>query len=217
MKRNAIYITAALTCILAAAMFTLAYSERKKRDYVGSEACGKCHAADAIGNQYDKWLRTPHAKAFLLLGTAGALEIAKKLSIKNPAEDRQCLRCHVTGGGQDPKLREEGVGCEACHGPGSDYYDYGNHADTVNRQGGYETAQKNGMYPVIGIKNIKKREKMCLHCHDSKRPCYPTTSKEIYRQSIPIQVIADMKKGGDPSKADSVNLKHQLIPPFPQY
>ena len=196
MTTRNIYIIAALTLILAAFPLTLVHSEKKKRDYVGSEVCGKCHSAEAIGNQYDRWLRTPHAKAVLLLGTTGALEIGKKLSIKNPGLDRQCLRCHATGGGVDPDLREEGVGCEACHGPGSEYNEYGSHVDTVNRQGGYETAQKKGMYPVLGIKSIKKREKMCLHCHDDKRPCFPTTSNDIYRQSISLQVIADMKKGG---------------------
>jgi hypothetical protein len=217
MTTNKICIIAAIAFILAGASFSLLHSEKKKRNYVGSEVCGKCHAADSIGNQSDKWMRTPHAKAVLLLRTAGALELGKKLSIKNPAEDQQCLKCHATGGGVDPKLRDEGIGCEACHGPGSDYYEFGNHVDTINRQGAVETAAKNGMYPVLGIRNIKKREKMCLHCHNSQRPCYPTTSKEMYRQSISLQVISDMRKGGDPTKGDYVNLKHQLIPPLPQY
>ena len=84
------------------------------------------------------------------------------------------------------------------------------HVDTVNREGGYETALKNGMYPILGIKNIKKREKLCLRCHTSERPCYPTDPKEIYRQSISLQTIAEMRKG-------DLNLKHPLIPPFPQY
>lgn len=211
------YSIAALAFILAAASFSLLYSEKKKRDYVGSEVCGTCHTAESIGNQHDKWLRTPHAKAFLQLRTAEAVTLGKKLSIKNPAEDRQCLKCHATGGGVNPKISEEGVGCEACHGPGSGYYEFGNHVDLVNRQGAYETALKNGMYPVLGIRSIKKREKMCLRCHNSRRPCFPTTAAEIYRQSISLPVIADMKKGSDSTKGDFVNLKHLLIPPFPQY
>jgi hypothetical protein len=217
MRTIKIHIIAALAFILTAASFSFLYSEKKKRDYVGSEKCGICHAAETIGNQYDKWLRTPHAKAVLILRTSDAAALGKKLSIKNPAEDRQCLKCHATGGGTNPKLPEEGVGCEACHGPGSSYHEYGNHVDTVNRPGAYETALKNGMYPVLGISSIKKREKMCLSCHNSRRPCFPTTAKEIYRQSISLQVITDMKKGGDPARGDYVNLKHQLIPPFPQY
>jgi len=178
--------------------------------YVGSSVCAECHAAESIGNQYDDWLRTPHAKAVLILKKESGLAIGAKLSISNPSEDLRCLKCHTTGGGRDERVKKEGVGCEACHGPGGDYYEYGRHANALNRQGGYETAQKYGMYPVLGIKKIKQREKLCLHCHNNKRPCFPADPKEIYRQLISLQVISDMKKG-------ELVLKHQLIPPFPQY
>ncbi|OHD66642.1 MAG: hypothetical protein A2176_05100 [Spirochaetes bacterium RBG_13_51_14] len=186
------------------------FSDDVKQAYVGSAVCGECHRSEAIGSQYDKWLRTPHAKAVLILKTESALSIAKKLSITTPSEDRQCLRCHTTGGGRHQKTITEGIGCEACHGPGGVYYEFSKHVDTVNRQGAYETALKNGMYPVLGIRSIKKREKLCRHCHDSRRPCYPTSPEEIYRQTISLQVISDLKKG-------DLSLKHQLIPPFPQY
>ena len=208
---------AALSLLLAAASHASLDSGKAKRHYVGSDACAICHAADSIGNQYDLWLRTPHAKAVDLLRTKAAIPIAEKLSIKKPAEEPRCLSCHATGGGKYPDITSEGVGCEACHGPGSDYQEYDNHADTVNRQGGFEKGIKNGMNQILGIKNIKKREKMCLKCHNSGRLCYPATNKEIYRQSISLQVIADMKKEGDPKKGEYVNLKHSLIPPFPQY
>lgn len=212
------FITAfALVLILIIVFSNSLQSGNDKRDYVGSDACGNCHSADSIGNQYDKWMRTPHAKAIERLRTKAALTLAEKLSIKKPSEDRQCLRCHATGGGRYPELNSEGVGCEACHGPGGDYNEYAHHVDTVDRQGGYATAIKHGMSQILGIKNIKRREKMCLGCHNSRRPCYPSTSKEIYRQSISLQVISDMKKGGEKSKAEYVNLRHQLIPPFPQY
>ncbi len=206
-----------LALILATISFHSLHSKSKKLDYVGSEACGTCHVAESIGNQYDKWMRTPHAKAVERLRTKAAVSLAEKLSIKKPSEDRQCLKCHATGGGNYPDIIAEGVGCESCHGPGSDYHEYANHVDTVNRQGGYETAVKHGMYQILGIKGIKKREKMCLGCHNSRRPCYPIMSEDIYRQSISLQVVTDMKKGGDPKKGYYVDLKHHLIPPFPQY
>ncbi len=208
---------AALAFLLAAVSFNALHPGNRKLDYVGSEVCGNCHAADSIGNQYDKWMRTPHAKAMERLRTKAAVSIAEKLSIKKPSEDQQCLKCHATGGGKNPAIRAEGVGCEACHGPGSEYHEYAYHVDTVNRQGAYETAIRHGMYQILGIKNIKRREKMCLGCHNSRRPCYPSLAKDIYRQSISLQVITDMKKGGEQSRGEYVNLKHQLIPPFPQY
>lgn len=211
MKKNAnILIVPALTLLLAIMMATHLRPAEKKRTFVGSAACGTCHDAESIGNQYDKWLRSPHAKAVLILGTGPALALAKKLSIPDPSKDLKCLACHTTGGGKDEKLRDEGVGCEACHGPGSDYHEFAGHVDTVNRQGAYETAVKNGMYPILGIKNIKKREKLCLHCHTATRPCYPVLTEDIYRQTISLQVISELRKG-------DLILKHQLIPPFPQY
>lgn len=199
----------------AALLLTIAFSihalpEKKKHSYLGSESCGKCHDADSIGNQYDKWLRSPHAKAVLILKTGPALDLAKKLSIASPEKDRRCLSCHTTGSGKHKQTIEEGVGCEACHGPGSGYSEFAGHVDTVNRHGAYDTALKNGMYPTLGIKNIKKREKLCLRCHNGRRPCFPADPKEIYRQSISLQVITDMKKG-------ELVLEHRLIPPFPQY
>jgi len=200
-----------LLCLIVILSFnSILISEKKKHSYVGSSVCGECHAAESIGNQYDHWLRSPHAKAVLILKTESSLAIGKKLLINTPAEDLACLKCHATGGGREEKVRSEGVGCEACHGPGSDYYECIKHVDTVNRMSAYETARKNGMYPTLGIKNIKKREKLCLHCHNDKRPCFPDDPKEIYRQSISLQVITSLRKG-------TMNFNHHLIPPFPQY
>jgi hypothetical protein len=198
------------TLLIAAAFNALLPSEKKKHAFVGSAVCSKCHDAESIGNQYGKWLRTPHAKAVLILKTKPALDLAKKLSITTPEEDLKCLRCHTTGRGKSKKTIDEGVGCEACHGPGEDYNEFSKHVDTINRLGAYETALKNGMYQTLGIKNIKKREKLCLRCHNKARPCYPPDSKEIYRQTISLQVITDLKKG-------ELVLRHPLIPPFPQY
>jgi hypothetical protein len=200
--------TAALLMTVAFSIHAL--SEKKKHSYVGSAACGKCHSADSIGNQYDRWLRSPHAKAVLLLKTGPARDLAKKLSIAAPEKDSKCLACHTTGRGKQKKTSDEGVGCEACHGPGQDYSEFASHVDTINRLGAFEMALKNGMYPILGIKNIKKREKLCLRCHNGRRPCFPDDPKEIYRQSISLQVITNMKKG-------ELVLEHRLIPPFPQY
>ncbi len=204
-----------ISFILCAVLFIVAAapppsSKKEKRAYVGNAVCATCHAAEAIGDQHSKWLRTPHARAFTTLKSEPALALGKKLSIDKPHEDRACLKCHTTGGGRHRVTGEEGVGCEACHGPGSGYHEFANHVDTVDRQAAYETALKYGMYPILGIKNIKKREKLCLRCHSAKRPCFPSESKEIYRQSISLQVISTMKKG-------TLDMGHHLIPPFPQY
>jgi len=83
-------------------------------DYVGSEACQSCHAAE-----YATWAESAHAHAI------------DTLRSRDRAGDADCLRCHTTafeepGGfpaGGDvaahPDLAR--VGCESCHGPGGEH------------------------------------------------------------------------------------------------
>jgi hypothetical protein len=175
--------------------FTYIYSQSEKKfTYTGSTACGECHGQESIGNQNKIWKSSPHARAYRTLKNEKASEIAKDKNIKDPSSDAKCLKCHATGGGKTEALREEGVGCEACHGPGSVYSEMSVHVDFTNRESAYNKAIKYGMYPILGIKHLKKREKLCLHCHNSDRPCFPTDSKEIQRQQHPIQVIDTLKK-----------------------
>ena len=51
---------------------------------------------------------------------------ADKLAGGKAIENAECLKCHATGAGSDPKLNDkkfttDGVQCEACHGAGSKY------------------------------------------------------------------------------------------------
>ncbi len=177
--------------------------EGKSFTYVGSKICKDCHAEDAIGNQYKIWTLSPHAKAYaVLLGEKGS-EIAKKLNIASPGKDLKCLKCHSTGKGFTESTIKEGVGCEACHGPGSEYYSASGHVDYSSRENGYRTALKNGMYPIRGIESLKKREKLCLSCHVQERPCYPENTKNNFEFKIPIQTIDSLWKG-------DVNFRHPL-------
>jgi hypothetical protein len=76
-------------------------------------------------------MRSRHAHAYWDLGADWALFLAKLRphyqDLEKPIEDDRCLLCHTTGA-QDPDAlfessfrTQEGVGCEACHGPGSHY------------------------------------------------------------------------------------------------
>ncbi len=123
-------------------VLTLIYSQ----EFVGSKKCKSCHKKESSGAQYSLWEKSKHAHAFETLKTPEALETAKKLGItSNPWETPACVRCHTTGFGQggyeikDPgfwlqvtakgkptkevKRMEalKGIGCEVCHGPGSEY------------------------------------------------------------------------------------------------
>jgi peroxiredoxin len=83
-------------------------------EYVGSEACRSCHAAE-----FQTWSNSPHAHA------------GETLEEKQKAGENDCLRCHTTAfdrpggfpaGGDRAAHSDLGrVGCESCHGPGGEH------------------------------------------------------------------------------------------------
>jgi len=96
--------------------------------YVGAKKCMPCHMSPAKGAQYKQWMGTKHAQAYKTLGTDEAKAAAKKMGIDDPQKSPKCLQCHVTGYHAPDSLKTEkyamadGVTCESCHGPGSDYW-----------------------------------------------------------------------------------------------
>ncbi|MFO7902576.1 MAG: multiheme c-type cytochrome [Planctomycetota bacterium] len=96
--------------------------------YIGSIGCAECHQGPEMGYQYSKWRMGPHARAYATLGTERARKIAKDMEVEgDPLKATACLKCHATahhapaGGTTDAYEVHEGVGCESCHGAGSDF------------------------------------------------------------------------------------------------
>ncbi|MDP7530178.1 MAG: multiheme c-type cytochrome [Candidatus Scalindua sp.] len=85
-----------------------------KAIYVGSQRCIKCHAG----------LTYPHVERWLRIKFK-TLDLVKKAPdyIAGDEEYRKtCLKCHTTGYDETTgEYSEEGVTCEACHGPGEVY------------------------------------------------------------------------------------------------
>ncbi len=85
-----------------------------KAIYVGSQKCIKCHAG----------LTYPHVERWLRIKFK-SLDLVKKAPdyIAGDEEYRKtCLKCHTTGYDEATgEYSEEGVTCEACHGPGEVY------------------------------------------------------------------------------------------------
>jgi len=103
-------------------------SAPKKPVYIGARACGSCHEGKGIGGQYSKWLHSKHAIAWATLAKPESVEIARISGIRQkPQEAPICLGCHSTASTaedweRDDTFRiEDGVQCETCHGPGSEY------------------------------------------------------------------------------------------------
>ena len=114
----------------------------EEKIYVGSEACGDCHEAEY--ERYTDHSKKAHSYASVSVMRKGLTE----------AEYKQCLHCHATGYGQPggfvsevetPELRN--LGCESCHGPGSDHIDSGDPDD------------------IIGDLSVAD----CERCHNSER------------------------------------------------
>ena len=105
----------------------LAPSKEAGPKYTGAAACGACHRGAASGYQLSLWRMSPHAQAYSALATPKAAEIARKMGVReDPQLSAACLKCHATGGGPGAAVTKtydlmEGVGCESCHGAGSEY------------------------------------------------------------------------------------------------
>ncbi|MEP6671225.1 MAG: multiheme c-type cytochrome [Chthoniobacter sp.] len=80
--------------------------------YAGTQSCVQCHPSAAKA-----WLGSGHARAFATLVTFRA------------DADPNCITCHTVGFGTPTGYRREAgvtsplinVGCESCHGPGSEH------------------------------------------------------------------------------------------------
>lgn len=132
-------------------------TQPKGPQYIGSIECAKCHKSPSMGYQFSLWKTSPHAMAYASLGTPRAQEIAAEMGVKgDPLADPACLRCHATayhdpaGGHADSYHLNEGVGCEACHGAGSQFAN-----DTVMRD--KTAAHQAGLKPVSA--------ETCQPCH----------------------------------------------------
>lgn len=104
--------------------------------YVGSDKCRICHL-----DIYKSWKSTMHARAMESLAP-------------DHVNDSNCVRCHITAARADGTVLEN-VGCEACHGPGSEYR-------KMRVMKNRELAIKRGL--------VVQNEAVCTRCHNEDSP-----------------------------------------------
>jgi len=141
-------------------------ADKKPNSYVGVEVCGMCHKSEKAGKQLDIWKSSKHSQAYQALLTPAADSIAKSRGSSNPAiKTEECLSCHVTTYNVDASLigpkykKEDGVQCETCHGPGSNY-------KAISVMKDKALAAANGLTLVTNL------ETFCVKCHNEKSPTY---------------------------------------------
>jgi len=112
------------------------------------------------------WQNSKHAEAYKLLQTEKADKIAKEKGFETKAvETPECLKCHASGYNVDASMLdkkfsvEDGVQCETCHGPGSDY-------KSMKVMKKKEDAVANGL--VL----YEKPEDLCVTCHNAESPTF---------------------------------------------
>jgi hypothetical protein len=154
-----------LTILLIVAFFISSMNLFSQNKYVGLKTCISCHKGEKGKMVYENWLKTKHAQAFNTLKSEKSKEIAKKKNLKSdPTEAIECLKCHATGyfPGEESMAtnkKEDGVTCEACHGPGSAY-------KTKHGKDKKDEGIKNGL--IIGTND----EKICKKCHNPESPTF---------------------------------------------
>ena len=167
-----------LILLLMSLCVTVAFSQDVTGDYVGSKKCKICHSKTEVGAQYSKWENGPHATSLETLKTAAAKAIAKKMGLKvDPDQAPECLVCHVTGWGTesgyqltvdplDKKAVKKNddlsrVGCESCHGAGSEY---------KSKKVMVAITAGTTKGSTVGLTTITAET--CTACHNKKSPTY---------------------------------------------
>jgi hypothetical protein len=139
-------------CLVIGILLTVSVcSAAPDHKYTGVSKCKMCHSSEAKGNQYKHWLDSKHAKAYETLSTA----VAKQ----------ECLKCHVTIAGEEAN----GVQCESCHGPGSDY-------KSLSVMQDKEKAIAAGL--------IMPTKEVCVSCHNEESPNYVEFNYDEFYKKI---------------------------------
>ncbi len=150
--------------------------EKPKFKYVGSKSCKMCHSSV----EHKSWTKTKMGQAFDTLKPGNAKEAKVKHNLdpeKDYTQDATCLKCHTTGFGHaggyvipDPKDKKavrkakklQNVGCESCHGPGSEYNKL--FREIMQTQRKYKVEE---LY-AVGLQKITKDT--CTACHNEHSP-----------------------------------------------
>jgi len=192
MRRYGMGAVAALA-VTAGLIAQAATSASAKPTFVGAAKCATCHKTAAQGEQFPKWQASKHAKAYETLASPKALEIAKAKGIADPQKAPECIKCHVTAAGADttmlgPKYSvKDGVGCESCHGAGSDY----------NKKTAMEGIMS-GTIEAASVGLVKPDKATCEKCHNKESPTFTAfdydKSVAAIKHSIPDERKAKYKK-----------------------
>jgi hypothetical protein len=156
-------ITVVAAFVLVSAVALMSAETPAVPAYIGAAKCKMCHNSKAKGEQYTKWKAESHSKAFETLKNDPSKAIAKKMGIADASADPKCLKCHIA----DASIKDDGVSCESCHGPGSLYK---------------PVAIMKNKTEALKLGLMEPDEKVCLKCHNVESPTY---KKFVFKEALP--------------------------------
>ncbi len=139
-----------------------------RRELIGTTSCAAsaCHGRGALGEPLSEALTwrslDPHARAYDSLLTPRSQAMARQLwDEKTKAHDAPlCLKCHVHPDYDHarPNFRkQDGVGCESCHGAAQDWL-------KPHYRAGWNQANKVSL-GFADTKSLSGRAEICAKCH----------------------------------------------------
>lgn len=141
--------------------------------FFGNAGCAAmgCHnsmePAGTLGSEYSTWAGSdPHTRAYGVLFRPDAVRM-ERLYRKLPANveaaahnDELCLKCHAPMGIRQPELKNDAVGCEACHG-GSEQWRTTHYLNDWKLLDAAGKSQRG----LCNTKDLVGRVQMCAKCH----------------------------------------------------
>ncbi len=183
MKRHLMLVVS--LAVLGGLLLGMTPNVMAAHELVGASKCKSCHKK--IGNPYKLWQESEHSKAFETLASDEAKKIAADKGLGDPQKEEACLKCHVTRvflgnppvNAKGKYVDTEGVGCEACHGAGSDFKKKSIMKD-------HDKAVANGLMR-------EKTEAHCTKCHNSESPTFKSFNMEERWAEIDHPIVAKKK------------------------
>lgn len=198
-ESGAVANDAIVTAVTVVALPALA-DEEPSYSYVGNKKCKKCHI-----KQYRSWEKTRMANAFEILKPGNNKEQKEKFDLdvgNDYTTDEKCIKCHTVGFGKpggyatpDPADKKavrkakklQGVGCECCHGPGSEYIKVFDEILKSKRK--YKVEELS----AVGLRKVD--ESVCITCHNEESPSvnpgdpfdYKKRKKDGIHESFPLK------------------------------
>jgi hypothetical protein len=147
----------------------------KDAKYLGVGACKDCHTRPSperkgslefvLLTEYTTWrCLDKHSQAYaVLLGPRGQ-QMGKLLGVDVTKESAGCLNCHSMSVPKEQQgdlfNHQDGVGCDACHGPSSQWL--GPH---INRDWRRKTPAEKHALGMRDVRNPVTRATLCMSCH----------------------------------------------------